>query len=711
MACCLCQLIPLFFLMLLYFLACVLSGAVVQEGGKVVIDKTNLDGSNLLSKLPEARRTAFEVWYQVVLLPQHGRIVVGERNITREKPNFSQYIINKYGITYVHDDSESLTDQFLFAVWLNQKSKSATKPDSGVVEESFNITILPVNDQPPELKTKVLHFTVLQGDTVVLGPEHLKIEDLDNSPEEIKYTIINNPPNGFFTLGTHLNESIKEFTQADVDGGRVLFVQDGSALSGIFYFSVTDGKHRPLYKLFSLEVVPTSITLVNLTEVVLPQGRSTVAVTNTHLSATTNGKNTVIQFEVTQPLKYGHLIIGTEQVTTFRQADIDGGRLWYRMTDLTGVGDTVEFLVFSLDSNLTGQVMNITVQPLVEMGLDVTIPNRVAYKLKDSGLSATELANLTNSNPAFEVIVPPVYGRLFQRPFSDVQSERLNVFTQTDLDSGAVFLKADANMTSIDVLNDSFTFILRAEGVQPAIGQLYYVIVPHQPSLGPMFPSEVPLESSPNILMSSPVATAEPLFLSEKDLYTERPAQTHWNNQNQKGHQNSREMMLPNEEIARGRSAWAETTMKTSSRSSWDQTPRNSNRLFIIIPLASVAALFIMTAIAVCVFLMCHKPKKAKSLMAEETPVTPSCPSFSPERSLSVPSVTVTPLSKATGKTTAFPFMALRWEQFPLVPVAPALAPSVPEGPLQSPWARLDPEMIQPCRTTNPTLKRSQYWV
>ncbi|KAJ7334986.1 hypothetical protein JRQ81_012927 [Phrynocephalus forsythii] len=685
------------------------TGAVVQEGGKVLINKSNLDGSNLLFKLPEPQRSAFDVWYQVICLPQHGRIIVGERNITREKPNFSQYIINKYGITYVHDDSESPADQFRFAVWLNQKSKSATKPHSGVLEESFNITVVPVNDQPPELKTKVLHLTVLQGDTVVLGPENLKVEDPDNMPEEIKYTIINNPQNGFFTLGTHLSESIKEFTQADVDGGRVWFVQDGSPLSGIFYFSVTDGRHRPLYKLFSLEVIPTSVTLVNLTEVILPQGQTTVAITNTQLSATTNGKNTMIGFEVTQPFKYGHLLISGEHVTTFQQADIDEGRLWYHMTDLTGVGDTVEFVVSTLDSNLTGQVMNITVQPLVQMKLDVSIPNKVAYQLKGSDLNATELANLTNSNPTFEVIASPVYGRLFQRPLSHTKSERLSIFTQTDLNSGAVFLQADANMTSVDVLNDSFTFILRAEGVQPAVGQFYFAVVPHEPSLGPMFSSEIPVLSSTSVLKGSVIATDGPLPTPE--IYTAVLSRTQWPNQSNWMHRNDREKMLPNEEIARGRSAWAETTVKASSRSSWDQTPRSNNRLFIIIPLASVAAFFSMAAIAVCVFLMCHKPKKAKSLIAEQTAATPSSPSISPERSVTVPTVTVTPLLKEPSKTTASPFMVLGQERFRFVPVAPPLTPHLPEGPQQNTWCNHNPEVIQQCRTTKPTLKHSQYWV
>uniref|UniRef100_A0A8D2ILS3 Laminin G domain-containing protein n=1 Tax=Varanus komodoensis TaxID=61221 RepID=A0A8D2ILS3_VARKO len=687
---------------LLYFLN---AGAVVQEGGHVLIYKTNLDGSNLLFKLPETERSTYEVWYQVIMLPQHGRIVVGERNITREKPNFSQYIINKFGITYVHDDSESLTDQFIFAVWLNKKSKSATKPDSDVLEEAFNITVVPVNDQAPELKTKALHLNVLQGDKTVIGHKHLKVEDLDNTPEEIKYTIIRAPSNGYLALQSHLNESIKDFSQADIDGGRVWFVQDGSSLSGVFYFSVTDGKHRPLYKMFNLEVIPMSVILVNLTEVVLPQGQNTVGITNTHLSATTNGKNSEIGFIVTEPLQYGHLLIGNEWVTTFQQADLYSGRLAYCMTDLTAFRDSLEFTVFTSDSNLTGQILNITVQPLVHLALDLSITNGMVYNLKLSDVDTTQLANLTNSNPSFEVIVPPAYGRVLKRSLRNAKSERVAAFTQNDISSGIIFLEADANMTGVDAVNDSFTFILRADTVQPAKGQFHYAIAPQDPSLVQMFTPEVPNTTSANMLKSYTVAQNESLFFPKSGMHTEAPVQSWWRSQNHWGHLNDRDM-LSNEEVARGRSAWAETTTETSFRSTWVQPTSSSNRFLIIIILVSVAVLFIVTSVALCIFLMCHKMKQTRPFITERPAAALSSPGSSAERSLTVPTVTVTPLLKDTGQTTVLPDMALRQEQCLPVPVAPAA-----EGLLQNVWSQLDPEMVQHCRKTNPTLKRHQYWV
>lgn len=684
-----------------------MAGAVVQEGGKVLIDKANLDGSNLLSKLPEVKRSMYEVWYQVISLPQHGRIVVGERNLTEEKPNFSQYIINKFGITYVHDDSESLTDQFTFDVWLNQKSKSAIKPDSDVLEETFNITVLPVNDQPPELKTKMLHLNVLQGDTALLGPENLKTEDLDNTPEEIKYTIISNPANGHLALWTQFNESIKDFTQADINDGRVWFVQDGSSSSGVFYFSVSDGKHSPLYKLFNVEVTPMSVNLVNLTEVVLLQGQSTILITNIQLSAATNGKNSEIGFQITQPLQYGHLLIDNKQVSRFRQADLYAGKLSYCMTDLTSSRDVLEFMVFTPNRNLTEQVLNIIVQPLVEIAPHLNISNWIAYTLKAGDLDATQLAKLTNSNPVFEVTVPPSYGRVVKKSSNSSNSEELSVFTQKDIDNGVVFLAAEANMTGVDVLNDSFTFVLKADNVQPAVGHFRYVITPHEPPLVQTVTPEVPLFTSENILKSYSLTQSQAVLFLKSVVHTEVPeqaARTRLPSGNRWGHLNNKDTSL-NEEDARRR-PWTEATIKTSSESTWVHPQDNSNRLFIIIPLISVVVLFTATTIFVCVYLICHKPKKAKSLIEDQPPTAPKSPAFCPEKSLAVPTVTVTPLLKSTGTATAIPFMATRREH-----LYPGEAAPTVRYPLQSNWFRLDPEMIQHCRKTNPTLKHNQYWV
>ncbi|KAM7077004.1 chondroitin sulfate proteoglycan 4-like isoform 1-T1 [Ciconia maguari] len=685
------------------------TGAIVQEGGRVLINKINLDASNLLIKLPEVQRSMYEVWYQVVSLPQHGMIVVGERNVTKEKPNFSQYILNKFGVVYVHDNSESLNDNFTFAVWLNLKSKSATKPHGEVLEEMFNITVVPVNDQAPELKTKRLHLKVLQGDVSVLGSENLKVEDLDNAPAELKYTIVSNPNNGYLAMKSNLTVSIKDFTQADVDSGKVWFVQDGSSSSGVFYFSVTDGKHRPLYKVFSLEVIPISLVLVNLTNVALPQGQTSVTITNMQLSAVTNGKSTNIMYEITQPLKYGNLMVGNEQVTKFEQADLYSGRLSYHLTNLTASKEVLEFMLFTAEGNLTGQVLNITVKPLVQVVPDMQVSNQAAYKFRSSDLDASELANLTNSNPRFEVIVPPSHGRIVKKRFvNDAVFEDIQTFTQADIDSGVVLLDIDTNMTGIDLLNDSFTFILRADAVQPAVGCFQYSIVPYSPPLVQGFTAEVPSITSTTTLKihttsqdEAPASSQneEPTVAPQKTGSTMWPGQNRWGNLHEEG-------PLLNLAMGTSGSAGSRTTTQVNVRSPREQAGESSNPWYIIVPLVLVSVLLIVAVFSVCILLMCQKKEKTKPLIKSQTDAVLSSPDRSLERSLTVPSVTVTPLLKMVERSTASTFTAVRHEQ-----LLPAVVSPTVERSLQNSWLNLDPEMIQYCRKTNPTLKRNQYWV
>ncbi|NIG58741.1 chondroitin sulfate proteoglycan 4-like [Pontoporia blainvillei] len=164
-------------------------GAAVKEGDKVLIGQSKSDASNLFFKLPKPQCSSYETWFQVTSLPHHGTIMVGERNITKSKPDFSQYVINKLGITYLHDDSESLADNFTFAIWPNQKSKSTAKPEADFLEEMFNITITPINDQALELRTQGLQLKVLQVNRLVLGPENLKVEDPDSPPSDIRSSV------------------------------------------------------------------------------------------------------------------------------------------------------------------------------------------------------------------------------------------------------------------------------------------------------------------------------------------------------------------------------------------------------------------------------------------------------------------------------------------------------------------------------------------
>lgn len=125
----------------------------------------------------------------------------------RNQPDFSQATLNKFGIMYVHDDSETTSDSFTFRAWVTplgvspspsfpafSSDASASFPplylgsipslDVGshrydkenlAVTETFNITVTPVNDQPPLIRNRTPSMKVVVGERVVLGPDNLQV--------------------------------------------------------------------------------------------------------------------------------------------------------------------------------------------------------------------------------------------------------------------------------------------------------------------------------------------------------------------------------------------------------------------------------------------------------------------------------------------------------------------------------------------------------
>ncbi|XP_041910331.1 chondroitin sulfate proteoglycan 4-like [Arvicola amphibius] len=681
------------------------AGASVKEGGEVLIDRSKLDASNLLLRLPQPQRSSHEIWFQVTALPCHGTIMVGERNITTGNPYFSQHTVNALGVTYLHDDSESLADNFTFAVWPNPKSVATNKPEADFLEEMFNITITPVNDQSPELKTKGLRLTVLQGSRLVVGPEILKVDDLDSPPSEIQYMIIRHPNNGFLAMAHDLDTAAHHFTQADINNAQVWFIQDGSPSSGAFYFSVTDGEHRPLYKLFHLDVIPISITLVNLTDLLLPQGQTTVSITNAHLSAVTSGRSLQVIYRMTQPLQNGHLLVDNQVVTSFGQEDLDSGRLSYHMTNLTASGDRLQFSVFTVESNLTEQTLGIRVQPLLQVTRNLRVANRTPHRLQREDLDATELANKTNSDPTFEVIQPPTHGRLVRRAADSPVMEEIARFTQRDVNQGQLLLEPRANLTGTGTLNDSFTFLLSADGVQPATGYLAFTVVPPDPLRPQTFTPDVPLFITADSFVAS--VFSQKKLMTSVITQTETPGnltQSKWQGTDSWGQPNGREPDVDGK-VSPTKVIWPHAATKVVSEGVIG--PRDSSYpLVVIIPLAAVFLLLMVTVVALCVWLLSQKEEKANPLIQPKTSLESPSPSCRAEGSRAVPTVKVTALLRSSSSQATSLFLPPECAQKASLGAEPVEKCTPWEA-----WVNLDPDMAELCRQTNPALKHNQYWV
>lgn len=441
----------------------------------------------------------------------------------------------------------------------------------------------------------------------------------------------------------------------------------------------------------------------------LEQGKTSVALTQHNLAAESNGKNITIHYQITRPPNFGKLRKDNQEVIQFEQEDLQSGRLSYHMVSLSSAEDSFEFTAFTSEANLTGQVLNITVTPLVQVGKGVRIPNGIAIKLNTSFLNAYELANISGSDPVFEMISQPKYGKVvwtkskMSRKAAPVQS-----FTFQEVMQEKVALELNANMTGIQELNDSLVFVLKADNIQPAKGEFHFTVVPYDPAFFPTTKSPVPTTSSgpqtPN--QTSRNGTAPPV-LSTAFFSTQQPSksQQKFKARNRWGNSN--------------RTSIFSTTLGKPTRGTEDFPFRNtpvrvesypqktSNPLLVILPLLALLLLVIIFVVLV-VFLRHHRQRKQSTAAPKETASTglPSSQSYpgQTQRSTTVPTVTVTPLNHPC----------------PGSPVLDRLLTSnqgsayntIDSNMLISSWSNGSPaSSSQIIQTATPTLQKNQYWV
>lgn len=186
----------------------------------------------------------------------------------------------------------------------------------------------------------------------------------------------------------------------------------------MFYFNITDGHHRPLYRLFSLEVIKPSVSMANNTGLSLVQGRTAVVLTTNQLAAQTNGQAPAdITYTVTTHPCHGRIAIEDQEVATFGHRDLQQGRVVYHMTDLSESEDSFQVTASARSpgvdyGSVREQTVKVSVRPLIHLREPVRVPSGITVKLGKAMIDASELARISRANPVFEVLSPPKHGNL-----------------------------------------------------------------------------------------------------------------------------------------------------------------------------------------------------------------------------------------------------------------------------------------------------------
>uniref|UniRef100_A0A3Q3JC71 Laminin G domain-containing protein n=1 Tax=Monopterus albus TaxID=43700 RepID=A0A3Q3JC71_MONAL len=311
-------------------------------------------------------------------------------------------------ISYVHDGSDTQRDNFTIVANQTEIAKHSQPC-------TVHINIIPINDETPVI-TVNQGLKVWVGSVTEITIDELSAEDPDTPPEQLEF-IITPPSNGHLALKSAPSRHILNFTQNHIQSGQLVFVHSGEQ-TGVFYFNVTDGHHHPFYKLFSLEVIKPSVSIVNNTGLSLVQGRTAVVLTTNQLAAQTNGHSPAnITYTVHTHPHHGRIAINDQEVTTFCQEDLQFGRVVYHMTDLSESEDSFQVSASASSPgveyvNVTAETVKVTVQPLIYLREPVRVPSGVAVKLGKAMIDASELARISRTDPVFEVLSPPKHGKL-----------------------------------------------------------------------------------------------------------------------------------------------------------------------------------------------------------------------------------------------------------------------------------------------------------
>ena len=421
------------------------AGITVDEDGMTVISTAELDASD-----PDDADA--DITYTVTAGPTNGRLEFDDDPgvaIT----SFTQQQLTNEEVKYVHNGSETTTDSFTFRV---QDDENA-----GPTDQVFNIAVTPVND-PTSLDVNA-GLSVSEGGMAAITTTELDASDVDDTDENITYTVTAGPTNGQLELIGDAGESIFQFTQAQLDAGEVKYVHGGASTApDSFTFSVQDDENAgPTNQVFNITItgVNDPPTLDVNAGVTLNEGAA-APITTAELDASdADDADADITYTVTAGPTNGQLEITDDPgnpITSFTQQQLANGEVEYIHFGGENTSDSFTFDLQDDDgAGPTNQVFNITVTPVNDpVSLDTNLGDTAVESgnalLTTDDLSASDPDD-SNENITYTVTAGPTNGFL---EFIEAPTVPIFSFTQQDLIDELVQYVHDGSETT----TDSFTF-------------------------------------------------------------------------------------------------------------------------------------------------------------------------------------------------------------------------------------------------------------
>ncbi|XP_039952051.1 chondroitin sulfate proteoglycan 4 [Bactrocera tryoni] len=448
----------------------------VDEGGSVPI---KLDFSKILEYLKtRAGINNPELYIEATQKPMHGSIGLGHEFKAMQTFQPSDFLTKK--VYYIHDHSDTLDDTILMSVYLSQY---LAQGNIFLCNLTVPVSIKPINDQPFTLVTHFPQMTVVEGENQTITRNMLLTEDKDTPPDEIVYDVMSGPTLGVLKKISgdgHAEDLLaysNQFTQADINNGRIVFVHFGTPQSTTFCFTVSDGQFNPAYEVFTIKIAPISLLPADYQyPVLVPQGATTTVMKLEHISLRTNVQQARLSYNITNSPLYGIIVYKHQPTLRFNQQQLETAQINYMQTDLNRSNDT-----FQVSAYVPGTIYTATVDVLVAVEPVIKITNiSMVNELGKVRLQSVLVADnplslkLNKFNPKFVITRMPITGQLRKIIRStglapESQNERsTNTFSYKELRSGVVyFVPNEAVELTVEDM-DYFEYQLHIKTVQPA---------------------------------------------------------------------------------------------------------------------------------------------------------------------------------------------------------------------------------------------------
>ncbi|XP_068579797.1 chondroitin sulfate proteoglycan 4 [Cebidichthys violaceus] len=622
-------------------------GLEIVQGQKESIDDSILDASNLLAILPEVERDDVDVVFEIKRFPDHGRITLGGQDLPRNAPSFMQEDVTQGMLEYLHDDSGASSDSFSFRARLKSEGQSLAPPAEAVVLEE--IFNISIKRRGSDSPELVTIDILLEvlQGSMTLLSQKHLNTQDEDSPPDEVHFKVTKAPSNGRLVDSLTMDPISGFTQEMVNRGQVGFFSDGSLADGFMEFIVSDGEHQTEPHTLHIGVLARTLFLDKAPEIKVKQGDDETLVTEEMLRATTGGP-------VEEDILYKITSVPKyAAVMVDRQptSAFSQKQIKEGRVSVRFVKSTSprDSVAFVARSKAANvsSVLNITVQPLANIAQDPLLPQGALVQLDRKLLDATPLANKTRTSPTFTVIQKP-HGARFVRSGGPGAGQPVDTFSQKELDEGRV---------AMEILNS-------ASGSRGGVSQdeARFLLKAHG-----VPPAECVLSFQTGPYNASGVYPATLLRI---------PSEASPKDSNDLPGAGSPRSTSASPRW-RGNKDWphGDAPTTTSSGSSSNGKPyvsRRSNFWSILIPILVILLLLLLAAILAYYLIRKNKTGKHDVQTAASKPKNGEVASAETFR-----------------KTDP--------------------ANNIPMSNMDSKDA--DPELLQHCRTTNPALKKNQYWV